>query len=221
MTLFLLVSAPLTAYLAYTVFVPAFGGVVLSAGDLRARALRNPLIAGALAFIPMYALYSVLDEPAAFGYSPAALYLHALVRDYLGWFGLAAAVSFVVVRPLRGSPAAEQYLAHLSFLVVPTAFLAVAEFITGDSVWTIYELFLKPIARSVMLIIFSIGLTVADGVRGGGWAVLGLIVIPALAALVPMWHNLLQPGSAVLSLVALLVLSGGTVWLLLYRGAGS
>ena len=95
--------------------------------------------------------------------------------------------------------------------------LSLGDIVMGDSLWTAEELFLRPLARVLMLVFFAVALTVADNARGGGWAVLAMLVQPVFAALMSMFFNWIRPGLAVVTLAAMAGLTAVAVWFLLIR----
>ncbi|MEX2442379.1 MAG: hypothetical protein WD492_02155 [Alkalispirochaeta sp.] len=218
MTVFLILSAPLAAAIAYTFIGPRFGGQssLLSDVPTRRQVLRNPIVAAVPAFIPMYALHTLLGADL-FSYSPAGLFFHALLRDYLGWFAVQSTISFLLVRRVKNRPEHDQYMIHLVVATVLLSLLSVAEVVTAGPAMTVEALFLKPLARLSLLALIPAALTVADNAHGGGWAVLALILQPVPAAAVTMLFEWIRPGAAALVLLALFVVTGGVLWAILWR----
>lgn len=221
MTLFLILFAPLTAISAFSLFRERFAADdVPPVGRERHRVFRTPGIVAALAFLPIYGL-RLLAAPDLFHYSPGGLYLQALIREYLAWLVLQSIVSYLLVRRVRDLPEAHQYVVHLTVAGVMFFMLTVFDIVLADVHWTIEELFYRPLNRSMMLVLFPIALTVADNVRGGGWAVLALVVQPLLASVNFMLAEWIEPGGALAVLVATVGYTGFVVWFLLYRGSRS
>lgn len=220
MTIFLILSVPLAAVSFFTLIGPRFSGTRLLLSDIRTRRLiiRNPIVVAAVAFIPMYALFQTVGVDA-FSYSPRGLFLHALLRDYFGWFALQSTVSFLLVHRVRNLPEQEQYVIHLMVAAVLLFLLSVAEVITAGPAMTVGELFLKPLARVTLLALIPVALTVADNAQGGGWAVLALILQPIPAAAVTMLFEWIQPVGAVFALIGLLLATGGVLWAMLWKDA--
>ncbi|MFW5693792.1 MAG: hypothetical protein ACOCYB_01390 [Alkalispirochaeta sp.] len=216
MTIFLILSAPLAAVCAFTFIAPRFGGgsVLLSDIHTRRRIIRDPMVTAAVAFIPMFALYQVI-EADAFSYTLGGLFSHALLRDYFGWFAVQSTLSFLLVRRIKNLPEQEQYVIHLVVATVLLFLLSGAEIVTAGPVMTVEELFLKPLARVALLTLIPVALTVADNAQGGGWAVLALILQPVPAAAMTMLFEWMRPGGAVLMLIGLAVATGGALWAML------
>ena len=218
MTLFLILSAPLVGAAAYVLIGPRFPGFRRPrAGTERIRTVRNPVVIAAVMFIPLYLVHLVVSSAEWFPYSPGGLFTRALVTDYLGWFLLQSLLSYLVVRRLRNAPEGLQYLVHLIVAVVLLTFLSVAEVIGSDGFWTTEELFLRPLSRGMLLLLFPVGLTVADNARGGGWAVLLLFIQPFLAALAAMWFEWIRPGAAIVAAAVLVAATVVALWMLVFR----
>jgi hypothetical protein len=218
MTAFLILSTPLSAVIAYTFIAPRFGGGTSVVSDVNARrqVVRNPTVVAVLAFIPMYALYRFVGADL-FPYSPTGLFFRSLLLDYFGWFALQSVVSFLLVRRIRNRPENDQYVVHLVVATVLVFLLSVAEVVTAGPVFTAEALFLKPLARMFLLALIPVALTVADNARGGGWAVLALILQPIPAAAMTMLFEWIRPGAAMLVLLALGVGTSGVLWGMLWR----
>lgn len=174
------------------------------------------MVVAALAFIPMYALYRLMGAQL-FSYSPSGLFFRSLLRDYFGWFAAQSTVSFLLVRRVRNRPEQEQYIVHLVVAAVLLTLLSVAELITAGPAFTAEELFLKPLARILLLALIPVALTVADNAKGGGWAVLTLILQPLPAAAMTMLYEWIRPGAASLVLVALALGTGAVLWAMMWR----
>lgn len=222
MTVFLLLATPLAAITAYTFIAPRFGGgtVALSDASTRRQVLRNPIVVGALSFIPLYAIQTLVGADV-FRYSPAGLFFHSFLFDYFGWFALQSVISFILVRRVRNRPEQDQYVIHLVVATVMLSFLSVAEVVTAAPVLTVEELFLRPLARVALLALVPVALTVADNARGGGWAVLALIIQPIPAAAMSMLFAWIRPGAATVVLLALVAGTAGTLWAMLWRESKS
>jgi len=218
MTVFLILSVPLAAVSFFTLIGPRFSGTQILLSDIRTRRriIRNPIVAAAVAFVPMYALYRIVGADA-FSYSPGGLFLHALLRDYFGWFALQSSISFVLVHRVRNLPEQEQYVIHLVVATVLLFLLSVAEVITAGPAMTVGELFLSPLARVALLALIPVAMTVADNAQGGGWAVLTLILQPIPAAAVTMLFEWIQPAGAVFTLLGFLLVTGGVLWAMLWK----
>ncbi len=218
MTVFLILSVPLAAVSFFTLIGPRFSGTPLLLSDIRTRRLtiRNPIVTAAVAFVPMYALYWTIGADG-FSYSPGGLFLHALLRDYFGWFALQSTVSFLLVHRARNLPEQEQYVIHLMVASVLLFLLSIAEVITAGPAMTAGALFLRPLARIALLALIPVALTVADNAQGGGWAVLALILQPIPAAAVAMLFEWIRPVGAVFTLLGLLLATAGVIWAMLWR----
>jgi hypothetical protein len=145
------------------------------------------------------------------------LFFRSLLLDYFGWFALQSVVSFLLVRRIRNRPENDQYIVHLVVATVLVFLLSVAEVVTAGPVFTAEALFLKPLARMFLLALIPVALTVADNARGGGWAVLALILQPIPAAAMTMLFEWIRPGAAMLVLLALGVGTSGVLWGMLWR----
>jgi len=210
----------LVAIIAGTYLAPRLGGPGSSpVRYLLEPTIWNPVIVSVLAFVPMILVYLGLSRDGLFSYTPGGLFFKALIRDYLGWFAVQSVISFALVR--RGSKRSpeDQFMLHLIVGATLLSLLAVGEVILADSVWTVDELFLKPFARGILLVLFPVAITVADNARGGGWAALLLIVVPPVPAVMTMFAELIRPGGAILLAVLLAIVAIGAVWYLLFRGA--
>ncbi|MFO8042066.1 MAG: hypothetical protein R6U25_02590 [Alkalispirochaeta sp.] len=218
MTVFLLLATPLAAITAYTFIAPRFGGGTVALSDARTRrqVLQKPIVVGALSFIPLYAIHSFVG-PDLFRYSPGGLFFRSFLFDYFGWFAVQSVVSFLLVRRVRNRPEQDQYVIHLVVATVMLSFLSVADVITAAPAMTVEELFLRPLARIALLALMPVALTVADNARGGGWAVLVMILQPIPAAAMSMLYRWIRPGAAMVVLLALLIATGGVLWAMLWR----
>ena len=220
MFLYLIVSPTLTAAAAFL-----FLGRILDGASIpRSRdewesLVRDPALKAVAVFVPAYIIYLALSQPALFDYSPGGLYLRFAVRDYFGWFALLSVAMYLTTRPMRRRAAGEQYLAYLVFYTVAITLLSIADVLLHDGVWTVEELFLRPTTRALLLAMYPIAFTVADTARGGGWAVVLMVIQPLVAAAVPMWFEWLRPGYSLIALAGLALVTACGVWWLARRGA--
>jgi hypothetical protein len=219
MTVFLISSPVLVAIIAGTFLAPRFSGPGISpVRHLLQPTIWNPVIVSVVAFVPMILLYLVLSRDGLFSYTPGGLFFKALLRDYLGWFAIQSLISFALVRRDATRPPVDQFMLHVIVGATLLLLLALGEIVLADGVWTVEEVFLRPFARSVLLVLFPVAITVADNARGGGWAALLLLLLPPVPAAMTMFADLIRPGAAILLAVSLAALAAGAVWYLLFRG---
>ncbi len=220
MFLYLIISPALIAATAFLMLGRGIDGASMPRGrDEWERLVRNPALAAVGVFVPMYGLYLALSSPDLFRYSLGGLYLQFVIRDYFGWFALLCVAAYATARSRRQLVAGEQYLAHAVFFTVAVTLLSIADVLLHDGLWTAEELFLRPTTRALLLVMYPIAFTVADTARGGGWAVVLMLIQPLIAALVPMWFEWLRPGYALIALAGLFLVTSCGVGLLLFRGA--
>ncbi|MCG8480664.1 MAG: hypothetical protein MI724_16340 [Spirochaetales bacterium] len=220
MFLYLIVSPALTVVAAFFLLGGRLDGASIPRGrDEWESLVRNPALAAVGAFIPIYIVYLALSTPDLFQYSLGGLYLRFAIRDYFGWFALLCVAAYATARSRRQRTAGEQYLAHAVFFTVAVTLLSIADVLLHDGVWTAEELFLRPTARALVLVMYPIAVTVADTARGGGWAVVLMVIQPLIAALIPMWFEWLRPGYSLISLAGLVLVTLCGVGFLLFRGA--
>lgn len=220
MTVFLFAFAPLTAAAALVLLGPRFGPGFEHAAHDRARGqLRTPLLVVAGLFVPLYGLQLLL-RMIDLAYSPLGLFGEALLHHYLVWFLMQSLVSFVAVRRIGDLQPAEQFQVHVVCAGLLVFLLTLADIIGADSLWTAHELFLRPAATAMLLMLVPTALTVADTASGGGWAVLALLIQPMGAAAVSALAEWNRPGGAFAALALLAVGTGAVLWFLLRDTAG-
>ena len=219
MFLYLITSPALTAVVAFFLLGGRLDGASIPRGrDEWESLVRNLALTAVVAFIPLYIVYLALSAPDLFRYSLGGLYIRFVVRDYFGWFALLSVAAYATGRCRRQRSAGEQYLAHAVFFTVAVTLLSIADVLLHDGLWTAEELFLRPTARALMVVMYPIALTVADTARGGGRAVVLTAIQPLVAALTSMWFEWLRPGYSLIALAGLVLVTAGGVGLLFFRG---
>ncbi|MDA3950789.1 MAG: hypothetical protein PF508_16400 [Spirochaeta sp.] len=204
------------AFLAF--FAPQIGvssgpsGVPFHAGNVR-----NPAVKSFFLFVPLYVARLAVFRFSDFEYSLQSLYLRYLFLDYLGLFVLIGGLAFFMNRAVRQEGPLEQYIGYLTFFTVYVVLFSVADAFLHDGYWTVYELFLRPVAMVVLLALYPMAITRADTATGGGWAVLYLVIAPFLCAIPAMLAEWLHPGAAILSAAGCVALAAGAIWWELFR----
>ena len=208
------------AFLSF--FAPRLGASsVLFGVPFHAGNVRNPAVKSFFLFVPIYLVRLAVFRFSDFEYSLQSLYLRYLFIEYLGPFVLLGGLAFFMNRAVRRESPVEQYIGYLTFFTVHVVLFFVAEAFLHDGYWTVYELFLRPVAMVVLLALYPIAITRADTATGGGWAVLYLVVAPFACAVPAMLAEWLRPGTAILSAAGCVTLAAGAIWLELFRGTGS
>ncbi len=182
--------------------------------------VRNPFVKAFFLFVPFYLVRLAYFTYLEMSYSLGGIYMYYLVGDYVGVFFIIAGAAFFFNRSLRNREPLEQYVGYLTFFTVILVLTAFMDAILGDGYWTLYELFLRPLINVALLTLIPLSIIHADTARGGGWAVLFILVAPFIAGLSAMWSEWLRPSSALFGLVAVCGFSVFGVYWQLFRTAG-
>ena len=202
MALFPILLPILAAILAYALFSQPRPELAPIRTDAQ---VRNPLIKTVFFFVPLYALRLLFEFYNDFSYDPGGLYGLYFVQDYFGLFLILTFMSLYFNRRIRATDPREAFVPHLIVFTTTLSLLGACDAVFGDSYWTLYELFFRPISYAIALLVlpFAIAMIVTD--RGRLRALGYVIAFPVLFPFIAMWADWLRPGLAALTLGAIVL----------------
>lgn len=225
MVLFLLLSSPLAVLAAMCIALAGSPGDANpsgahSRGEWSYLLVRYAVMPGIFLFVVMYLGSIIFKWFIPYHYSPGGLFLYHTVTDFLLWGGMAIGGALFVRRRIKYRSREDRHIVMLVFVGIVFSLLSATDLILHDGYWTTYQLLLRPLARSGMVLLFPLIISLSFGsknsFRGQWFWIIPLIYIPGWG-LAAMWSEWLRPVHAGFAALVLSFVTAGFLFSLARR----
>ncbi len=178
MFLFALLSCPLFGAFLHSAYAVPAG----APGNERSTGFKSPLLRAGIAFLLPAVISVAINYLPEGSFSPSAVFLRALLSDYLLWTLFGTLFALRGARRLRSGGLRAVFLNGIIYWTVLLTLATSLEWILMGHPATAYEAFVRPAGKLVMLVSYPYVLALTETVTRGGWSLFALVAIPVLGA---------------------------------------